>query len=85
MRRPCVGRLLHTRDGRQIGNAIIIGPCEIKDWGTVWPVETDFGNRLNMTTGELLFCFHLGKHTSVKRWRQDRNALRQPQGGRIGL
>lgn len=80
MRKPCVGRLLHTKDGRALGNAIITGPCEIKDWGTVWPVETDFGNRLKMTANEIVSCFHMGKHTSVKRWRQDRHALRQPLG-----
>ena len=46
--------ILHTKDGRKIGNAVIIG----KD-GYRWTVKTDYGNTLKMTSQEIHSFFHI--------------------------
>ena len=46
--------ILHTKDGRKIGNAIIIG----KE-GDYWLVKTDYGNVTRLTTEEIHELFYI--------------------------
>lgn len=50
----CIGRILFTRNGRKIGNAIITGETEEH-----WIIETDYGNQVTLGLGELETLFHL--------------------------
>lgn len=49
-----INTILHTKDGRQIGNAIIIG----KD-GEYNIIKTDYGNECRLTDGELEEAFYI--------------------------
>lgn len=51
--------ILHTKDGRIIGNAIIIN---ISDTDII-TVKTDYGNEATFTENELLNTFHIAKYT----------------------
>lgn len=51
------GAQLCTRDGRKIGNAVIRGP-EVERHGlSFWPVLTDAGNELLLTSAEVAELF----------------------------
>lgn len=57
-----VGSQLCTRDGRRIGNARVVG-SEVELAGSMfsikaWPVRTDFGNELFLTTSEIEEFFY---------------------------
>jgi len=65
-----VGVTLFTRDGRVVGNAIVI-----EKFGDLWRVETDFGNQMTMTKNEVDAWYHLGHQSTVARWRRDRQQL----------
>jgi hypothetical protein len=64
------GVTLMTKDGRTIGNAIVIKETEpsseamkdfIRNTGQkLWLIETDFGNRAKLTDNEINEWFHLG-------------------------
>lgn len=72
------GACLATRDGRRIGNAIILQRAEApartftRDPQPCWVIETDFGNRLTLTETEIGGLFHICPPTDVERWRCDR-------------
>ena len=67
------GRLLQTRDGKRVGNAIVIGPADRED---TWLCETDFGNKMRLTRPEIDELYHRGHRTYVERWYADREELR---------
>ena len=72
-----VGVVLKTRDGRKIGNAIIIKSEVSKNFdGLEIDIETDFGNVTTLTTKELASMFHEPTHkTLVEWWRKGKNKL----------
>ena len=49
-----INTILHTKDGRKIGNAIIIGRS-----GYYWIVKTDYGNELKLTEEEIRNAFYI--------------------------
>ncbi len=49
-----VNTVLHTKDGRVIGNAIIIGH---EDKFNV--IKTDYGHTVRFTDNEIMECFHI--------------------------
>jgi hypothetical protein len=73
------GVTLMTKDGRTTGNAIVIGqtgntrkwkdPKSTKEVEPVWLIETDFGNRAQLSTSEINEWFHLGYQRSYDEWR----------------
>lgn len=76
------GVTLHTRDGSQIGNAVIVKQLTpkgsmaayLKDNGNqkLWLVETDFGNRMTMCDREIDTAFIIGFEGDYDRWWGDR-------------
>lgn len=80
------GKQLFTRDGRQVGNGIVVGEQEhmFSNLGKVWVVETDFGNTMNLTERELEQFYYLDfvepmerdlgepMERNLNRWRWDR-------------
>ena len=55
-----IGRWLHTKDGRKIGNAVIIGTCG-GDEVEHFIILTDFGNKATFTATEIEEQFWLGR------------------------
>lgn len=49
-----INTILHTKDGRKIGNAIVIGREQYH-----WILKTDYGNELKMTSEEIEECFYI--------------------------
>ena len=78
------GTILQTKDGRKIGNAIIISVEEIKiryrtkdeRITTLYRMETDFGNTFKMIRAEIDELFYIGLKTDIDRWRTDRACQR---------
>lgn len=76
------GVTLFTKDGSNTGNAIIINQTEpsseaMADWmkannETLWLVETDFGNKVKLTTSEINAGYWLGYQKSYDSWFKDR-------------
>lgn len=73
------GVTLFTRDGTQIGNAIVVKQSNtaIHRAGEdkpdpVWIVETDFGNRLRPTGREIDQLWTLGFQSDYDTWFSDR-------------
>jgi hypothetical protein len=56
---------LKTRDGAKFGNAIAV---RWVDNGAKIEIETDFGNRVTLTEGEILEHFRLGYHQPYTEW-----------------
>lgn len=56
--------ILHTRDGRKIGNAIVIG----FDSDRVL-IKTDYGNELKLTSDDITELFHDQQETT---WEEER-------------
>ena len=63
-----VGSQLHTRDGRRVGNAYVVGieyrddPTDTSDVSIGMPIflcVTDAGNRLKLTVEEIDFLFYI--------------------------
>ncbi len=53
------GAQLCTRDGRRTGNAVVTGPLQLSIHGTFfWPVITDAGNVMRLTTSEIDELFY---------------------------
>jgi hypothetical protein len=51
-----INTILHTKDGRKIGNAIITGRE-----GYFWKIKTDYGNEIKqLTTEEVEEMFYIG-------------------------
>lgn len=67
------GRILHTRNGRRQGNAIVIGKGIKPD---LYKIKTDFGNATdNISAREIASIFTLGDVTDLERWQGDRIQL----------
>lgn len=80
------GLQLSTRDGRRMGNAVVVAVDEhcslFKSW-EIATIVTDYGNKVELTTRELQELFHEPKwvmdfteHNGYKAWRQDVEAGR---------
>jgi hypothetical protein len=70
-------RTLLTRDGRQIGNAIIVEEIENKHGPEkLFLVETDFGNRCKLNQAEIEAWFYPGREASYAEWSTDRTNVR---------
>lgn len=74
-----IGTILHTKDGRRIGNAIIKCVRESEHGlGIVYDVETDFGNQLTCVNYEVLELWHDPKENQppygdgYERWKKAR-------------
>jgi hypothetical protein len=72
------GKLLPTKDGRKIGNAVVV----TSDAPDRWLLETDFGNTLRLSYSELDSLFHLDfepeideQPRTLERWFADRLRL----------
>ena len=60
------GFLLYTRNGKVIGNGIIVGVDNEKE---LYHIETDFGQKLSLNEAELLSAFHSPlKHLRYTDW-----------------
>jgi hypothetical protein len=55
-----IGRILYTRDGRSVGNGIILKRDYSSYLGVVYTVKTDFGNLIRLTRREINSLFYLG-------------------------
>lgn len=65
------GTLLYTRDGRKIGNAIVL---QVEDDGI--KIKTSFGNVRTLTEGELVASFHISTEVhSIDLWIQKKRVL----------
>ena len=49
-----VNTILHTKDGRKFGNAIVTGRE-----GYYWEITTDYGNKVRLTSEEIDEQFHI--------------------------
>lgn len=58
-----VNTILHTKDGRVVGNAIVVGR---EDY--YWIVKTDYGNEIGLTDEEIDKMFYIawGNYTVEK-------------------
>ncbi len=55
-----VGQVLYTRDGRLIGNAIIVDFADTKtSFGKLITIRTDFGNFALFTVEEIMSKFYI--------------------------
>lgn len=69
-----IGTLLATRDGRRLGNGIVIDIKELGlPWGcTSYHIKTDFGNTVKLTIQELQEAFYEPIWISnVENWGKD--------------
>ncbi len=64
-----VNTVLYTKDGRRMGNAIIVRveTSMRKDYGlkTIYHIKTDYGNDAKMTEGEIQNEFHISEYDLV--------------------
>lgn len=60
-----IGTLLHTKDGRIIGNAIVIKCCD----DDTYCIETDFGGGRKIDFNELNERFHISEVRDLNDWR----------------
>lgn len=72
-----IGLILYTKDGRNIGNAIIIDYISNN-----YTLETDFGNIVHFSYQEIIDWFYLGKdgfehRVNICDWKFDRINLIQ--------
>jgi len=58
-----VGTVLCTRDGRNVGNGIILKRDYSNYFGVVYAVKTDFGNLIFLTREEINSMFYIGDVT----------------------
>lgn len=70
-----VGRVLFTKDGRKIGNAIVLNIEQVED-APIVTIETDFGNIVKLTEDEVVKDFHEGHITIVNDWIEQRDYVR---------
>lgn len=67
-------RTLLTRDGRLIGNAIIIEQIGRTDEQVpIFLIETDFGNRCKLNQNEIEAWFYPGDETTYASWSTNRS------------
>lgn len=68
---------LYTKDGRKVGNAILIKHSgESFNGKPLFLVETDFGNQLNLTTHEIDGWFNRGELMDYDQWKRAREDTR---------
>lgn len=67
---------LRTKNACVRGNAILYGAVEHPEVGQLMLVETDFGNRMRLTSGEVNEMFEIGEVRDYQTWRDDREHLR---------
>lgn len=76
------GTILYTKDGRKIGNAVIIqieNSPAIPELGILATIMTDFGNVATLTTREIEGVFYIGPTRCLKgRLRAQRDLIRYP-------
>lgn len=60
-----VGDRMFTKDGRKVGNGIIVDVV-LGLTDVAWAVETDFGNKMVLTEPELTEFYHVGWHPEVE-------------------
>lgn len=53
-----IGTVLLTKDGRQIGNAIIV--AHIEELGCQYAIRSDYGNIAKCTAASIPHLFHIG-------------------------
>jgi hypothetical protein len=67
------GTLLYTKNGAEIGNAIIIDVLTvIKSGEDCFAVHTDFGNTTFLSKREIDDFFVIGSVTNLEMWQRDR-------------
>ena len=75
------GVTLSTKDGKVIGNAIIVEEIDPHPMAAGylaatqqrnWLVETDFGNRMTLCSNEIFEMFELGFQQDYERWWNNR-------------
>lgn len=71
------GTVLHTMDGRKIGNAVITGSEQHEALGRIYSIRTDFGNTTQFTRPELDMLFYISDEI------QDANERLENQRARI--
>jgi len=82
-----MSRTLFTKDGRRTGNAIVIKEVQPKTEALksflaqtnskIYLLETDFGDRLEMSREEIERQFNWGPRTTYEEWAADRAELRE--------
>lgn len=72
------GSLLHTKDGRKIGNAIV-WQIEATTLGLRYLCVSDFGNDFRMSHEEVCNAFFIGDTTDPVRWAADRRDSPKPE------
>ena len=71
---------LRTKDPTRNGNAILYGTEPSRYTGEqLLLVETDFGNKMKLTVGEVNELFTIGLVVNYQDWRNDRRALQQEE------
>jgi len=68
---------LFTKDGRRVGNGIIIGgePSAYCD-DYLYVIETDYGNTMKLNLKELEELYYLGHIVPYDQWKHDRTETR---------
>lgn len=56
------GTVLFTKDGRRIGNGIILRKCKIFDTINAYRIKTDYGNVLTLTKNEINELFYVDEN-----------------------
>jgi len=82
-----MSRVLFTKDGRRTGNAIVIKEVQPKTEALksflaqtnskIYLLETDFGNRVEMSREEIERNFEWGPRNTYTEWAANRAELRQ--------
>ena len=70
------GSLLHTKDGRKQGNAIV-WEVIVDGLGLCYECVSDFGNVFKMRHKEIVSAFFVGETANRHRWLSDRKSLMQ--------
>ena len=60
-----INTALYTKDGRRLGNALIVGYGRDPDGEPAYTVKTDYGNELKMTAEQIESTFYLGSVCSA--------------------
>jgi hypothetical protein len=60
-----VGTVLHTKDGRVVGNAVVIETTTSLFCETIYTIKTDFGNIINLTLFDIWDMFYVGEYQDV--------------------
>lgn len=69
------GVVLHTKDGRKIGNAVILECAQDGEFGPYYVCQTDFGNKARLTEGEIHDWFYVGTVADLVERRSDQQRL----------